>query len=148
QHFIVNGKIKKLNHDYIDVLTSDLDTWTFRHMHWANLEAKQLVTERNNNRAHVRPSVFGTPIERKRWLRNGFYENAPLFLRPFLYWIYRYFFRLGFLDGKEGFIFHFLQAFWFRLIVDVKIDLMRRKSATGQLSLAGTSEQKHTVDKL
>ena len=53
--------------------------------------------------------------------------KAPLYLRPFAYFIYRYFFLLGFLDGKEGFIFHFLQAFWYRLLVDVNIDELRGK---------------------
>jgi hypothetical protein len=48
----------------------------------------------------------------------------PLYVRPFLYFGYRYFLRLGFLDGKQGAVFHFMQAFWFRLLVDIKIDDM------------------------
>lgn len=46
----------------------------------------------------------------------------PRYSRPFLYFAWRYFVRLGFLDGKQGFIFHVLQAFWYRLLVDIKID--------------------------
>jgi hypothetical protein len=49
----------------------------------------------------------------------------PLYLRPFLYFFYRYFLRLGFLDGKEGFIFHFHQALWYRLLVDINLDELR-----------------------
>jgi hypothetical protein len=45
----------------------------------------------------------------------------PLFVRPFALFVYRYFFRLGFLDGTEGFIFWVLQTFWFRFLVDAKI---------------------------
>jgi hypothetical protein len=44
--------------------------------------------------------------------------------------MYRYFIKLGFLDGKEGLIFHFLQGFWFRFLVDAKIfeeDYLKRK---------------------
>jgi hypothetical protein len=44
-----------------------------------------------------------------------------LFLRAFLYFIYRYIFRLGFLDGIKGLVFHFLQGFWYRFLVDSKI---------------------------
>jgi hypothetical protein len=44
-----------------------------------------------------------------------------LFARPLLYFTWRYFFKMGFLDGRQGFIFHVLQAFWYRLIVDIKI---------------------------
>ena len=43
-------------------------------------------------------------------------------MRPFLYFFYRYFLRLGILDGKQGLIFHFLQAFWFRLVVDIRLE--------------------------
>jgi hypothetical protein len=53
----------------------------------------------------------------------------PLYARPFGYFIYRYVFRLGFLDGKEGFIFHFLQAFWYRLLVDINRDELRASNA-------------------
>ena len=45
----------------------------------------------------------------------------PLFIRAHLYYIYRYYIRLGFLDGKEGKIFCFLQAYWYRFLVDAKI---------------------------
>ena len=47
--------------------------------------------------------------------------KLPLFLRCFIYFLYRYVFRLGFLDGKEGFLWHFLQGFWYRVLVDAKI---------------------------
>jgi hypothetical protein len=42
-------------------------------------------------------------------------------LRSLAYFGYRYFLRLGFLDGREGFYFAFLQALWFRLLVDAKV---------------------------
>jgi hypothetical protein len=49
------------------------------------------------------------------------YASLPLFTRPFMYFIYRYFFRLGFLDGTKGLVWHFLQGFWYRFLVDAKI---------------------------
>jgi glycosyltransferase involved in cell wall biosynthesis len=126
QHFLVDGKIGKLKNDYLDVLTSDLNTWTQRHLRWAELEARELLFADNGN-GQVRSSFFGNPIERRRWLKTGLYARSPLFIRPLAYWVYRYFLRLGFLDGKEGFIFHFLQGFWFRLLVDIKLDELRRQ---------------------
>ena len=128
QHFIVNGKIATLEHDYLDVLCADLDSWLTRHMRWAELEARQLMQREDRGR-RVQADPFGNPIERKRWLRNGVYNRAPLFVRALLYWFYRYVIRLGFLDGKEGFIFHFLQGLWFRLLVDIKFDRLRKSSA-------------------
>jgi hypothetical protein len=43
---------------------------------------------------------------------------------------YRYVLRLGFLDGREGFIFHVLQGFWYRLLVDINISEIVTASAT------------------
>jgi hypothetical protein len=56
------------------------------------------------------------------------YLRLPLFYRAFLYWFYRYFLRLGFLDGKEGLIYHFLQAFWYRFLVDAKLYELRKQN--------------------
>ena len=71
----------------------------------------------------IRASWFGNPDQRtlrmkKLWLR------MPLYLRPFLYFFHRYFLQLGFLDGKEGAIFHFMHAFWYRLLIDIHLDGM------------------------
>ena len=120
QHFLVDGNVKRLEHDYYDVITSDLSTWSHRHIRWAELEAQECLNNRRDGH-RVRPVALGNPIERKRWLREGVYGRSPLFLRAFLYWMYRYFVRLGFLDGVEGLIFHFLQGCWYRFLVDAKI---------------------------
>ena len=58
---------------------------------------------------------------------NGFYMRLPLFLRAWWYFIWRFFFRGGFLDGIPGIIFHFLQGFWYRFLIDAKIYEARRK---------------------
>jgi hypothetical protein len=50
----------------------------------------------------------------------------PAYVRPLGYFFYRYILRLGFLDGKQGFIFHFMQAWWYRLLVDINIDELRK----------------------
>jgi len=42
-------------------------------------------------------------------------------VRALGYFFYRYILRLGFLDGREGLIFHFLQGCWYRFYVDAKI---------------------------
>jgi glycosyltransferase involved in cell wall biosynthesis len=116
QHFIVDGPVEKLNNDYLDIVASDLSSWTLRHARWAQMEAREMLAAEGVGR-QVDPNFMGTPIERRRWMRNT-YGRRPLFVRAFLYGCYRYFFRLGFLDGKEGLIFHVLQGFWFRFLVD------------------------------
>lgn len=128
QHFLVDGEVARLEHDYIDVVASDIDAWTIRHLRWAKLEAED-VHSRETSEGRVRPALLGTPIERRRWLRDRPYAQAPLFLRAFLYWAYRYVVRLGFLDGREGLVFHFLQGCWFRFMVDLRLDELRRVEA-------------------
>jgi glycosyltransferase involved in cell wall biosynthesis len=124
QHFITSGITKRLENDYYDVIATDLSTWTSRHRRWAELEVQETF-EALSRDGQVEPKLLGSPIERKRWLRT-FYSRNPLFLRAFTYWLYRYLFRLGFLDGTEGLIFHFLQGFWFRFLVDSMIFEHRR----------------------
>ena len=128
QHFVVDGTVGRLRHDYVDVITSDLGTFITRHNRWADLEARELLERRGTSPtgARVGPRLLGTPIERKRFLRMQVYRRCPLFVRPFLFWFYGYVLRLGFLDGVEGLIFHTLQRFWFRFLIDAKMWEMSR----------------------
>lgn len=119
QHFVVDEAVGRLRNDYIDILTDSLTNWTDRHNRWATLEAAELVSE--TCRPQVEARWSGTPIERKRFLRMKVYRTFPLFVRPFLLFIFDYVIRLGFLDGRPGLIFHVLQRFWFRFLVDAKI---------------------------
>jgi glycosyltransferase involved in cell wall biosynthesis len=128
QHFLVDGEVGRLENDYHDVLTSDIGAWTVRHARWAELEAREIMSERSG-KAQVRALFWGTPIERRRWLRHELFYRCPLFVRPFAYWFYRYVVRLGFLDGPEGLVFHFLQGCWYRFLVDAKIFEARRRDA-------------------
>ena len=124
QHFVVDGQIRTLKNDYIDVVSSSLASWTARHLRWAEMERDELMRP-TEVADQVKADVAGNPIQRRRWWRNA-YARGPLFARAFAYWGYRYFFRCGFLDGREGLIFHFLQGFWFRFLVDSLIYERRR----------------------
>lgn len=120
QHFMVDGQVASLKNDYIDTIGSDLIGWTVRHARWASLEADEQARE-STGEGRVAPKWGGTPIERRRWLRVKVLNRSALFGRSFGYWFYRYFLRGGFLDGKEGFIFHFLQGCWYQFLVGATI---------------------------
>jgi glycosyltransferase involved in cell wall biosynthesis len=124
QHYVVDGPVGRLENDYIDILTDSLTSWTDRHNRWATLEAAELLSA--ESMMQVQPRWGGTPMERKRFLRIKVYKAFPLFVRPFLLFLFDYVLRLGFLDGKPGLIFHVLQRFWFRFLVDAKIHELRR----------------------
>ena len=67
----------------------------------------------------IRKIMAVTAKIRKR--KFGFYYKLPLFVRSWLLFIYNYIFRLGFLDGKEGFIYNYMYHRWYRTLVDSKI---------------------------
>ena len=122
QHFVVEGKKAKAGKgaDMEDGVMSSLRDFTVAHARWAVFEAVELILSEEDS-GEVEARFFGTPIERTRWLKNNVFQKVPLFVRSFLYLFYRYFVKLGFLDGKEGLIFHFLQGFWFRFLIDSTI---------------------------
>ena len=119
QHFTVQGNVIKVKGDLIDVISTNLEAWTLRHVRWAGLEVRQQMGEESAER--VQANLHGTPIEQRRWLKSFVFGRSPLFIRVFAYFFYRYFLKLGFLDGTEGLIFHFLQGFWFRFYIDAKL---------------------------
>ncbi len=132
--FYVEGRTALLHHDLIEDnrKEDDISFWTAKHIRYAELQAQEEVLRREGPaRWNARPSLFGNPDQRSLWLRRLWYRHMPLYVRPWLYYFYRYFLRLGFLDGKQGFIFHFLQALWFRLLVDIKIAELRRDATRG-----------------
>jgi hypothetical protein len=89
------------------------------------------------------PAFFGTPDQRVLWLKRLFFR-LPLYVRPGIYFCYRYFVLLGFLDGKQGAIFHFMQAFWFRLVWDIRLEEILDASPVGQ-DTTNTPERGETV---
>jgi glycosyltransferase involved in cell wall biosynthesis len=127
QHFLLKeGDTAQLSGEMIDDIRMPLTEWTARHNRWADGEVAEMYAAEDGNR--VEADKQGNPAQRKRYWRKR-YNQLPLFVRPFALFFYRYFLRLGFLDGKEGFIFWTLQTFWFRFLVDAKIFEKRKASA-------------------
>jgi glycosyltransferase involved in cell wall biosynthesis len=129
-HFDVAGPTGRLRSDLVEDNRNEaeIEVWTAKHNRYAVLQARQELADACAVRVGVR-SLWGSPDDRTRWLKQT-WRGLPLFVRPSLYVVYRYVLRLGFLDGKEGFLFHVLQAFWYRLLVDANIDELRAKGVT------------------
>lgn len=116
------GKTKELEHDLVDDNLNDLTWWTTKHNNYATREAVDILNTIYGFKLYdeVVPDFFGSQEQKRRKLKHV-YVGLPLFIRPFIYFLYRYFIKLGFLDGKQGLIWHFLQGFWYRFLVDAKI---------------------------
>jgi len=117
QHFRADGRTEKLRHPMIDDIRLTLGEWTNRHNRWADAEVDEILHPGGDG---VIQAGSGDPVAEKRRAR-GWYYRAPLFLRAFLLFFYRYVIKLGFLDGKEGLVFYVLQTLWFRFLVDAKL---------------------------
>lgn len=129
QHFISTGKVRPTpkNADLEDLVMNNIRDFTVKHARWALYEATQTIhNETEAGSGELQAKLFGNPIERRRWFKQKVFQRVPLFVRSFFYFLYRYFFKLGFLDGKEGLVFHVLQGFWFRFLVDVMIFEIRK----------------------
>jgi glycosyltransferase involved in cell wall biosynthesis len=131
-HFHVTGAVAKLRHDLIEAnrKEDDISFWIEKHNRYAKKLALEEFRRRNGERPDpIRASWLGNPDQRTLRMKQ-LWLHMPLYVRPFLYFGYRYFLRLGFLDGKEGAIFHFMQAFWYRLLVDIHLDDLIRQKTT------------------
>jgi glycosyltransferase involved in cell wall biosynthesis len=132
-HFYVAGRLSELHHDLIEDnrKEANISFWLSKHIAYADLHAREELSRRCS--AHpwlIQPALFGSPDQRVVWCKRLWYR-MPLYARPFLYFMYRYVLLGGVLDGKQGFIFHFLQSFWYRLLVDIRLDdMLTQQSAS------------------
>lgn len=113
----------------VDANLNDLTWWTDKHNGYATREMVDMLMMQYGLDAkaqEVIPKFFGTEEQRKRWLKIK-YIKSPLFVRPFINFVWRYILKGGFLDGKEGFIWHILQGFWYRMLVDAKIYEIKKR---------------------
>jgi len=123
EHIVLSeGKTIRFENDLVDDNLNDLTWWTNKHNHYATREAADLLNHRYQFMAvDHRDEDDKEQAMFKRWLKEKVYARIPLFIRPILYFLYRYFLRLGFLDGWRGLQWNFLQGLWYRFLVDAKI---------------------------
>lgn len=123
EHLIItDGDTVTFENDFIDNNNKSLEWWINKHNWYSNKEVldRQMKTDNNSNES-VNDTTTSFQAKMKRFLKNNGYYSLPKFFRAHIYFIYRYYFRLGFLDGLEGKIYTFLQAYWYRFLVDAKM---------------------------
>jgi glycosyltransferase involved in cell wall biosynthesis len=130
EHIVISeGKIAQLQNDIIDDNKKDLTFWINKHNYYANREVQDILQIFSEKDVILATNNF-TQVTQRRWIKKNLYSRSPLFLRALIYYLLRYFVGLGFLDGKEGLIFHFFQGFWYRFLVDAKIYEIQKKQLT------------------
>lgn len=117
QTVIKEGKLEYLKNDFLHYDFKNLDTWITKHNWYASLEVKNLISDQSADTKGKRTNSASKTIK----IRDGIYYRLPRYFRARLYFWYRYYFKLGFLDGIPGKIYAFLQAYWYRYIIDAKL---------------------------
>tara|TARA_B110000503_G_C7145504_1_gene412750 strand:+ start:636 stop:1559 length:924 start_codon:yes stop_codon:yes gene_type:complete len=125
EHIIINeGKTITFKECFNDHNLNNLSFFTAKHNWYADREAIDVLADRLNlidQKNDIKFKNSSIKTNSTRIMKNFIYKKLPFSIGPLLYFFYRYFILLGFVDGKEGLIYHFLQGFWYRFLVDSKI---------------------------
>lgn len=127
---LTDGKTIDLTYDFCDHNLNNLSWFCHKHVNYAVREAADLLdieigitgaAETDNDK-----NISNQAIKKRE--KKHKYARQPLFWRSFAYFLYRYFLKGAWRDGKEGFIFTFIQGWWYRTLVDAKIFEIKRKT--------------------
>ena len=123
EHVIVEGKSLRLKNALRHHNVESISRYIQKHDEYSNWDARVWL-EGEANSADLPPSLFGNQAQRRRWLRKRLFALPGSSL---LLFIYRYFFRLGFLDGVPGLIYCGFQGVQFLHIKAKIYELRSRK---------------------
>lgn len=113
---LTEGRSIELKNWFFDDNLNGIDAWIRKHLDYANRESKSQVL---NEATTTEASATDMGARNKQKSR---YYSLPKFWRGFMFFVLRYIFLGGFLDGKQGFVWNFMQCWWYRTLVDVKIE--------------------------
>lgn len=116
--YVTEGDVVDLKNEFVDENLKGLTEWTQKHNNYSNREIVATYESCWNG------SVSGGQGLEERNKEKSSYYRLPKFFRAFMYFFVRYICFCGFLDGKPGFIWATLQAYWYRYLVDAKIEEM------------------------
>ena len=116
EHVVVEGSIGCMDGEIIDDNKRSLTWWIEKHNRYSSLEVYEMYLSRGKSDIIADSGVATKRRHKLKFL----YLFLPVSLRALTLFLYRYFFRLGFLDGFYGFLFHFYQGYWYRFLVDSK----------------------------
>ena len=138
EHIVLkaNTASKKIKGKLIDDSLKSLSWWISKHNGYASREAVDVLMQKHGLEIDsIADKGISSEASFKRFLKESVYNRLPLFVGPALYFFYRYFLRLGFLDGAAGFQFHFYQGFWYRLLVNSKVSEVEKFMACNNAQL-------------
>lgn len=123
EHLIItDGAAVTFKNDFCDDNQKSLEWWINKHNWYSNKEVLDYqLTNNTGNNSSVDDTATSFQAKIKRFIKKYGYYSLPKFVRAHIYYIYRYYIRFGFMDGIEGKIYTFLQAYWYRFLIDAKM---------------------------
>lgn len=124
---VLSGRTVEFENQFIDDSLINMTAFTAKHNSYSNrevallLDAEYRLTEKSNEP----DSLYAEAVAAKR-KQKAKYAKMPIYWRSFGYFIYRYFVKLGFLDGRAGFEWDFFQGLWYRMLIDSKVAEAKR----------------------
>ena len=120
---LTEGRAVEFEHDFCDHNLNNLSWFCHKHVNYAIREAVDLLdieldltgAAETDDHKEISPQALAKRMKKHK------YARQPLFWRSFAYFCYRYFLKGACLDGKIGFIWTFLQGWWYRMLVDAKV---------------------------
>lgn len=138
---LLRGRSVRFEHDFCDHSLMSLSEYCRKHVNYAEREAVELLDVEYNlsgqqdaGAAHKGGGQLGGQAESKH-KRKLSYAKKPLFWRSFAYFCYRYFAKGSFLEGSAGFVFTFIQGWWYRTLVDANIYEAKRECGDDKTKL-------------
>ena len=145
EQIIVNGKVQHINEYLIDSNLNDFSWWLEKHKKYAIREAINFLINKKNMNQSMQPE---DQSKINKYYKLKVYYKLPIFIRPFLLFIYNYFLKLGFLSSWQGLVFYFFQVMWFRLMVDVNIHQIEKIIKERNFSLAEAINEKYGYEQI
>ena len=106
EHVVVDGATALLHNPIVHHNIDSLSRYIIKHNEYSNWEAR-VLTQSSVGVEEVQADLFGNQAQRRRWLKRKLFRVPG---SPVLLFLYRYFLRLGFLDGTPGLIYCIFQA--------------------------------------
>lgn len=115
---LFSGKTVAIKERYLHCDYKDLSSYIDRYNKYATREMLDYLDFQSGAGYDVQTDE---QLRKHRKKKFTLYYRAPMFFRAWLWFVFNYYFRLGFLDGREGYLYHFFESYWYRFLVDAKI---------------------------
>lgn len=144
---LTEGHALEFEHDFCDHNLNNLSWFCIKHVNYAIREAAELLDYELNltGTTDLDANMNTSKQALAKRMKKHKYARQPLFWRSFAYFCYRYFFKGAILDGKVGFIWTFLQGWWYRTLVDAKIYEIKKKCGNDREKIKALLKHEYNI---